>query len=256
MEPDLARTRKATSSSRKKTTARVGTRKTTRSTRRTTSTKKKKSEVLVSPLGIAAYCYLNKPDTGRKYSDDKYKATIKFPKEGADNQAEINKFVKKINKLHEATKPKGMGNESPIKDGDEKDDEQFHGHWYMRAKSDYQPSLVGKGRKKLPRNVNIFSGDIIRMAIAAAPYKNGNNRGLTLYLNAVKLIEKLNAGFDGAEAFDEDDDEGFDPDAFEDEEDEDDEELDEDDDEDFDEDDVEDDDEDFDEDEDEDDDED
>lgn len=166
----------------------------------------------VSPIGTASYAWLNKPDEGKKFSDGKYKVTLVLPKFGADNQEEIDAFVESLNDRHE--KAAGdAGTPSPVKDGDMKrtkndagkkvPDERFANTWYMTFKTTYAPTCVGAGNKKLPEDMQIFSGDLIRVQFTAGEYDTGTQAGITLYLGAVKLIEKRNAGA-GETIFDDD----------------------------------------------------
>jgi hypothetical protein len=165
--------------------------------------KKEKLPTEITPAGVAAYAWLTKPDTGGEYSDDKYKVTLVLPKKGAPNQAEIDSFIEDINERH----AEARGNkktDSPVKDGDDKDNESFHGHWLITFKSQFQPKCVGKGNKELPENMAVFSGDYVKVAFAAAPYEKGKNAGISMRLNSVKLLEKRNRGGDYGSVFDED----------------------------------------------------
>lgn len=164
---------------------------------------KKQSEV--SPIGVASYAWLSKPDEGKRYSDGKFKVTLLLPKFGAENQEEIDEFVESLNERHD--KARGdAGTPSPVKDGDLKKtkndagkkvpDERFENQWYMTFKTTYKPNCVGAGNKPLTDDLQVFSGDLIRVQFTAGEYDTGSQAGITLYLGAVKLIEKRNGGSD------------------------------------------------------------
>lgn len=167
--------------------------------------KKEKLELIRSPKGTAAYAWLREPDSGREFSDDKYKVTLVLPKEGAENQDEIDAFVESINKAHVKARGKKK-TESPVKDGYDKDKEEFADKWLLNFKSKRPVGLVDAKKRPLADDINIYSGDVIRVAFVMVPYDKGKNAGVSLGLRAVQLIEK-NANFvgSGEEAFDEED---------------------------------------------------
>lgn len=160
----------------------------------------------VTPAGVLAYAWIDKPDTGKRYSDDKYKATILLPKDGEGNFAigkekfagTVKEFVQKLVKI---------GGKKLIKDGDahaeEKDKPEFAGHYMLQAKTKNKPTLVDAKRKPLPSSVKVMSGDVAKLAITINEYEEGK---FNVYLNAVQLIEKrARSGFDAEDAFDDED---------------------------------------------------
>lgn len=164
--------------------------------------KKKKEEKnlknIVTPVGVAVFPHIDKPDTEGKYADNKRKTTVAWPKEGAENQADIDEFVALVREAHKDVR--GNLSKCPIKDGDETGKDYFEGKWKMTFKSQYKVAAVDTKRKELPDDVQIRGGDLIRVACTIAPY--GDSEGVTGYLNAVQLVEKRAAGM-GASAFDE-----------------------------------------------------
>tara|TARA_B100000767_G_scaffold245795_1_gene244922 strand:+ start:142 stop:738 length:597 start_codon:yes stop_codon:yes gene_type:complete len=141
--------------------------------------------------GTAHFAWLNKPDTGSEYSDGKYKVTVAFQKDdpvvrslkATIKDAAQREFGDKI--------PAGFHN--PLKDGDASGKEQYAGMVFMTMKSTRQPTMVDSKNVALPSNVIIMSGDTIRVAGAAKAY-NGAQRGVSFYLDMVKLIAKNNGG--------------------------------------------------------------
>lgn len=177
------------------------------------ATKKPQLPTVVSPKGIAAYCYLGKPDTEGKFADGKYKTNLRLKKGVGENE----EFFKMICKAHDEAG--GPDNLCPVKDGDtenakrvkKKKDErpEWAGHYIAKFKSKYPPQLL-QGKEELPAEKAPFSGDIIRVGFAILPYESGDNQGVALQLRAVKLLERR-ARQDYSGAFgDEDDDEGDD----------------------------------------------
>jgi hypothetical protein len=172
---------------------------------------KKKLPTIVSPTGIAAFAWLSKPDTGKKYSDDKYKVTLVLTK----GDGEVEQFVAMINDAHEKARGKKK-TESPVKDGDDKTDqngnqkEEFKGKWLLTFKSKFEPQLLQKGTKDELAAANApRSGDVVKVAFAMLPYEEGKNAGISLQMRAVKLMERrARADYSGADWGDDGDEGG------------------------------------------------
>lgn len=143
----------------------------------------------------ASYSYLREPDSGREYSDDKYKVTILIDK--AD-EAGLSVLRKAIAEAAQSEWPEGMPKNAhmPVRDGADKS-EELSNYFIVTFKSKQAPQLVDAAGKPLADGVNIYSGDKIRVAGAAGAYVAGSNKGVTLYLNGVQLIEKQASESDG-----------------------------------------------------------
>jgi hypothetical protein len=143
-------------------------------------------EKTVTPAGTAKWVWLEKPDTS-EFGKNKYKCALVLDK--GDDAAEA--FVKKLRDLHK--QHKGKADTSPVKDGDAMAEENekyeaLRGAWLISAKSKNAPGLVnsaGHKTAKAPR-----SGDLVKLAVALGSYEKGANKGVTLYLNAVQLLER------------------------------------------------------------------
>jgi len=155
---------------------------------------KKKAETIISPQGVAAYAWVHKPDT--KCDDEgKFKVDLVLDKKDLDDKAKV--FLKML-----SSKDKKL-----VKDGDkakanDSGENPFAGKWHVCFKSSYAPDLRDAAKQKLPADVKVYSGDVIRVAFSMAEYE-GFGGGYTLYLNAIQLIEKRNFGNAAGDAFDE-----------------------------------------------------
>ena len=144
--------------------------------------------------GTAHFAWLNKPDTGSEYSDGKYKVTVAFQKDDP--------IIKSLKATIKDAAQREFGDKlpanfhNPLKDGDSSGKEQYVGMVYMTMKSTRPPTLVDAKNFELPSNIIIMSGDTVRVAGAAKAY-NGAQKGVSLYLDMVKLIAKNNAGAQG-----------------------------------------------------------
>lgn len=95
--------------------------------------------------------------------------------------------------------------ESPLRDGDEKEDANFHGHWYINAKSNTRPAVIDKHREPLTDAEDVYSGMWAMCSVSFFPYSSGGNNGIGAGLNSVMKVrdgERI-GGSDGANDFDE-----------------------------------------------------
>ena len=153
----------------------------------------------VTQAGTATLAYLDKPDTS-KLGKNKYKCGVLLEKGVEAND----QLAAKLKELHKAAK--GVASKAPVKDGDklaEEDGEKYErlrGFWQIIAKSNEKPTVVGpKGAKGGPIAKAPRSGDLIKLALAAAEYHGEEGSGVTLFLNAVQLLERRASS--GADAF-------------------------------------------------------
>lgn len=155
------------------------------------STKKSLYVNFATTAGTAHFAWLNKPDTGSEYSDGKYKVTVAFQKDDP--------VIKQLKATIKDAAQREFGDKipanfhNPLKDGDASGKEQYAGMTFLTMKSTRQPTLVDAKNFELPNNVLIMSGDTVRVAGAAKAY-NGAQKGVSLYLDMVKLISKNNSG--------------------------------------------------------------
>ena len=66
--------------------------------------------------------------------------------------------------------------------------EKETGNIVFRFKTKNKPALFDSDGKPL-HNINVFGGSQIKVSATAAPYSAAGNNGITLYLNAVQIIE-------------------------------------------------------------------
>ncbi len=146
----------------------------------------------ISPEGVAAYTWLDKPDT--RFDKNKYTVTLVLPKGVKEND----EFVKAIKAAHAEA---GSGkDEGPAKDGDKRKEDEFNGKWTIIFNTKDTPKQVDALKAELPAGQSARSGDLVRIAFNPATY-DGFGGGITLYLNAVQIIDKRAPGA-GVDDFD------------------------------------------------------
>ena len=146
----------------------------------------------ISPEGVAAYAWLDKIDT--RFDKNKYTVTLVLPKGVKEND----EFVKAIRAAHAEA---GNGkDEGPAKDGDKRKEDEFNGKWTVTFNTKNPFKQVDAMKVELPKGQSARSGDLIRIAFNPVAYE-GFGGGITLYLNAVQIIDKRATGT-GVDGFD------------------------------------------------------
>jgi hypothetical protein len=182
---------------------------------------KQQKILAVTPAGVFAFAWIVKPDTGHKYSDNKYKITLVLP--GSTDMSAIRaKALAAAKQEFPDVSPEDIN--LPFKSGDDHKNDEFHGKVLLTAKSKFQPQVVDSKRKELPEGVQVRSGDEGKLVINLYPYtktekvKEGKKVvdvqtwGVSAQLNVVQLLKK-NAGGGGMDLLA--DEEGFDGDSYE-----------------------------------------
>lgn len=167
----------------------------------------------VTKIGIARFPKLNKPDTFGDNPDNKYKTDLLGDDMLKALKAELTKFaeefvceefdvdVKDVHIPFKQTKPK--------KDATAEEKKNFEPETFVKFKSDNKPLIMDAKKQKLPANVVVGSGSKIKVAytmadFAPSPMTNGKP-GITLYLDAVQVIDLVEGGRDAASRFSEED---------------------------------------------------
>jgi DNA-directed RNA polymerase subunit H (RpoH/RPB5) len=141
---------------------------------------------LTTPIGVARYPKISKPDTTGDYADNKYKTDVVFSDEETKAlKAKILEFAKK--ELPDVKNP-----DLPIREA--KDKETGEVTTFIRFKSARKPLIIDAKKNKIPDDVEVGGGSRIRVGGTLNAYKKGGNKGVNIYLNAVQVIE-LQQGF-------------------------------------------------------------
>lgn len=126
-----------------------------------------------------------------KYAPDssqegKYMTNILIPKTEKKTIAAIEQAIEAAKAL--ATKSKWGGKlpkklDTPLRDGDEKEDEVYHGHYYLNAKASTRPEVVDKNRERIIDEEEIYSGVWCYFSISFYGYSVSGNNGIACGLN-------------------------------------------------------------------------
>lgn len=184
-------------------------------------TKKKKVERITTPKGVAVFPKLNKPEThvnGQELETPRFVTELEFN----EADAGVAEFKAKIEDLHEqavavaeaARKKDPKRNKKPlvvnpvcrpvVVDG-----EEVPGKFRIIAKTsavynDGEPKVIrmfDAAGKPITKKINVGGGSILRLSVTPSPYDTNLGAGLSLYLDAVKVIELHNYSGGNAESY-------------------------------------------------------
>ncbi len=163
-------------------------------------------------VGRFAYVHLDEayaqnPQDKPKYSltfmfDKNDKQALKVLEEAIENatQKGIEKFGKSFN---------GKKFHNPINDGDEKEDEEYEGFYYMNIKNTHRPVCYDQKREEMSAE-DIYSGCYGRCVVEFYPFNRAGNTGVAASLKSVQFLgdgKPLAGGVKStAEDFDDDND--------------------------------------------------
>lgn len=140
--------------------------------------------------------------------DGKYSTNILIPKNEKETIEAIRTAIGNAVVAGKAQRWGGKGatpgRANPLFDGDEKNDELYHGHYYLNAKSIQRPQVVDSKKAPLTSDDDVYSGMWACVSVSFYPYNIGGN-GVACAINNVmkyKDDERLSGGPGAAEDFD------------------------------------------------------
>lgn len=180
---------------------------------------KNETTVVFGPCRLS-YTHLLVKYTPEGSAEGKYMTNVLIPKSEVAT-------IKALQKAIEAAQEKGILNrwqgklpkklDIALRDGDEKDDELYHGHYYLNAKCNTRPGVVDKDGVPIvdEDEDEVYSGMWALVSLSFYAYDVNGNRGIAAGLNNVKKTkddERLGgrssaeSDFDGIDLDDDDDD--------------------------------------------------
>lgn len=176
------------------------------------------TKVVFGPCRLSYTHVFNRYAPDGDTSGGKYMTNVLIPKEEKETIAAIEKAIEAAKKA--ATLSKWGGKEPKkldlaLRDGDEKDDEIYQGHYYLNAKSSTRPGVVDKNRAPIMDEEEIYSGVWAYVSVTFYGYDVSGNRGIACGLNnLMKFKDDARLGgrasaesdFGGVEFDDDDDD--------------------------------------------------
>lgn len=154
----------------------------------------------------ASYAHLFEPKASGKDGKGKlkYSVSLLIPKSDVETLEKVKKAIAAAEAQGMAQGGKWNGKkpktykDAPLRDGDDLDDEPkneaYKGHFYINAKSDSKPGIVGLEKdengkyKELNDPLQVYSGCYIRASVNAYPFDVDGNKGIAWGLNNVQKV--------------------------------------------------------------------
>lgn len=168
-------------------------------------------------------CRLSYTHVFEKYSPDgngegKYMTNVLVPKSEKKTVEAINGAIEAARKAGVVAKwggkePKKI--DLPLRDGDDRDDEVYAGHFYLNAKSNTRPGVVDRKKVPITDEEEVYSGVWAVMSVTFYAYDVSGNRGVACGLNNIMKFKdddhlggrvSAESDFCGMDFDDEDDD--------------------------------------------------
>ncbi len=157
-----------------------------------TDTKKKlKGVKLTTPVFIAAFPKLFKPEPYKDGGKASYQMTMLIPKERKEDMKVFQAAATKAAiEAFGTNKAKWPTVKLPWKDGDEKTDlAGYAGHYFINAKSYNRVVVVGIDRQPVIEESEIYGGMYARAVINVKAVSNGSEWFITCYLQGVQKMK-------------------------------------------------------------------
>ncbi len=184
-----------------------------------------------TPLFRGSFVYLTRPKKVEKEdgsTKNVYQIFIPLPK----GKPATKEFLKKFAEARDACTKEKFGavidksklKDYPVKNGDEMDNEQFHGHWCINASSNFRPNVVDKHGDLLEGDDDAYSGAWYKACLSIWGWEFKKRKGISVNIESAVLLKddkKFGGGSDAREDFAEDIEEASEDDDEESEDDED-----------------------------------
>lgn len=174
--------------------------------------------------GVVRFSYLNvfKSRSFREGQDAKYSVCLLIPK---SDKATIKKIQKAIDDaIEEGIASKWGGKKPaslklPLRDGAEREAEEYEGMVFLNANSNMKPGIVDKDLNEILDPDEVYSGCYGRASINFYPFNSNGNKGVGVGLNNIQKLKdgeplggaRASAESDFGDGFkaDDDDDDDF-----------------------------------------------
>lgn len=175
---------------------------------------KNETTVIFGPVRLCYTHLLERYKFDGDAGEGKYSTNILIPKKEKKTIEAINGAIEAaiargITAKWGGRKPKKLA-DSPLRDGDEREDEAFQNHYFLNAKSSRRPSVTDRSGDPITDAEEVYSGMWGYVSVSFFPYSTGGNNGVGCSINAVRKFkddDRLGGGGDSSRDFD-----GFDDD--------------------------------------------
>lgn len=145
------------------------------------------TKVIFGPCRLS-YVHLMEKYVSPGDTEGKYSTAILIPKSETKTleyiRAAIDEAVRAgVKEKWGGKQPKKL--DIPLRDGDDKEDELYAGHYYLNAKCKTRPNVVDKLRNPITDEEEVYSGMWAYLSVSFYPYAVSGNSGVACGLNNV-----------------------------------------------------------------------
>lgn len=148
----------------------------------------KENKVIFGPCRLSYTHVFNRYNPDGDQADGKYMTNVLIPKDEKKTIEAINKAIAEAKKQAIVSKwggkePKKL--DMPLRDGDEKDDENYEGHLFVNAKSNTRPGIVDRKKVPIVDEEEVYSGVWAIVSVTFFGYDKNGNKGVACGLNNI-----------------------------------------------------------------------
>ena len=148
----------------------------------------KENKVIFGPCRLSYTHVFNRYNPDGDQADGKYMTNVLIPKDEKETIESINKAIAEAKKQAIVSKwggkePKKL--DMPLRDGDEKDDENYEGHLFVNAKSNTRPGIVDRKKVPIVDEEEVYSGVWAIVSVTFFGYDKNGNKGVACGLNNI-----------------------------------------------------------------------
>lgn len=148
----------------------------------------KENKVIFGPCRLSYTHVFNRYNPDGDQADGKYMTNVLIPKDEKETIEAINKAIAEAKKQAIVSRwggkePKKL--DMPLRDGDEKDDENYEGHLFVNAKSNTRPGIVDRKKVPIVDEEEVYSGVWAIVSVTFFGYDKNGNKGVACGLNNI-----------------------------------------------------------------------
>jgi len=146
---------------------------------------------IVTPVFRCSYLHVFEPHLDPN-DNLKYSVSMLFPKDSTD-MGPIKEAIKEatVDRWGNDKKKWPKGLKTPLKDGDDRDDENYAGHWYINASANEnrKPGIVDAKLDPILDPMSFYSGCYARASVNFYAYDNVS-KGVGCGLNNIMMVKE------------------------------------------------------------------
>jgi hypothetical protein len=148
----------------------------------------KENKVIFGPCRLSYTHVFNRYNPDGDQADGKYMTNVLIPKDEKETIEAINKAIAEAKKQAIVSKwggkePKKL--DMPLRDGDEKDDENYEDMLFVNAKSSTRPGIVDRNKVPIVDEEEVYSGVWAIVSVSFFAYDKNGNKGVACGLNNI-----------------------------------------------------------------------